>query len=212
MNKIKEMVYSLAIPDQRVMLEKSREEILKIKKDMSDLMLNIKVAQYAYDSARLRELVSKVILTKDITLYPEINRLRAEIDRLIMEEDKIIEYKRLRYRLEEIKANQQDYFQTINIRLRNKLLDEELPNIYVYQGFMQNNHKKLYRNIIFPDVLTVAEEDDTLILPHYEFTSKRKKRHFYNRVSFQYLEQLSQDFEYDMESKNIPGTKVLVKK
>ncbi len=210
MERIKQIVDSLRIQERRELLEENRIKILGIKKEMSDLCFHKNVAQYAYDSERLKELVGKVIIEHDESVKPEIARLRAEID-ILAEDPYVIEYKALRFQLQEMELDNIDYFKTINIDLRERLIEEDLPSIYVYQGLLTPTQKRLYRNIINPEKLTTDETAKSLIVPKYAFTSRRKERHFYSHTSFHYLEQLSQDYEYGLEGKKLPRTRVLVK-
>lgn len=210
MNKIKQIVTSLRIQERREELEENKRKILSLKKQMSDLCLHKNVAKYAYNSDRLKELVEKVIREHDESVKPELQRLREEIE-LLVEDPYVVEYQTLRYQVQEMELDNKDYFQTINITLREKLIEEELPSIYIYQGLLAPTQKKLYRNIIDPEELTTDESSKTLILPNYMFTSRRKERHFYSHNSFHYLEQLSKDYSYDLEGKKLGRVKVLTK-
>ena len=97
----------------------------------------------------------------------------------------------------------------IVIDLREELSKHELPNIYVYQ---EDNHDPLFRHIIVPDRIVTASftEDGMAIFPLYILDSNREFRHFYNKTSFKYLEELSIDRSYNLENKRFG--KVIIKK
>ena len=77
----------------------------------------------------------------------------------------------------------------------------------------QENNLKLYKNIVIPNtVKTELDEDDIGLYPVQEIESQRDYRKFYNRVSFRYMEGLTRDYSFDLDSKNIKNAKVLKRK
>ena len=106
------------------------------------------------------------------------------------------------------------YYITINIILRKELLDHGIPNIYVFQGVLdKDNDLKLYRNIVSPNsVKTELDDEDIGLYPAHDIESQRDYRKFYNRLSFRYMEGLTRDYSFDLDSKNIKNAKVLKRK
>ena len=99
----------------------------------------------------------------------------------------------------------QEYYQTINTDFRDALSHIELPNIFLYQGVLDRNQKlKLSRHIILSDACEVYTETPNIVAyPNYEIRSRRNARKFYNQTSFKYLEQLSQDYDFDIKTKKL---------
>lgn len=190
MNSIEEVIKKAKIKEKQEELIKNKETLLKLKVKMSDLKLNYNVALYAYALEKIehREEVSKYF----------------QIIEELEEDPNVIEYISLMEQLAEIKEKIADYYYFIQINLREKLIDIDYPDIYVYHISYE---EELLKNII-DDELIEYDENNTIIYPLKEIESNRKNRHFYNKVSFKYLEGLTKDNSFSLEGKRLGKVKI----
>ena len=115
------------------------------------------------------------------------------------------EYDLLGIEYDYLVSNLNDYFKTINIDFRKELSNLDLPLIYVEQS-----HFDFDKHIIDESPLKCENENSSiLITPVYDMNSIRNYRHFYNKISFKYLELLSEDYDFSLENKNLG--KVLIR-
>ena len=202
MNKnVKDLVDYYEIDEKRDRLSHNKLLILRLNKDMSDLKLNRNVSMYAYDLDKLKycDDFEKSIIKEEMR---------------ILERDKdVILYKELLIHVHRLENEIKEYYKTINIDLREGLMDLDYPDIFVNQGYVDSTRTdKFARNVIIPGSLIIFDEcDEKLIDSYRELNSKRRKRHFYNQVSFRYLEELSKDCSFGLEGKNLGNVKVLKK-
>ena len=206
MERIKNIVENLSIPEKRERLESNRKELIRCDRAMSNMTMDKKVAMYAYDIESLRFLLDT---KSDIE---EIKRLREEIGKL-QNSKNVLHYMFLSCYKDRLEEQIRDYYKTIQIDLRNELIDQTLPEIYVSQGTISTTPEmKVAKHIIIPGSIISTYEDDyeTTIYPVTKpITSARKARHFYNNISFRYLEQLTEDYSYDLEGKDLGPVKIL---
>ena len=195
MNTIEGIIKDNKILEKKEKILKNKQEITRLKKQMSDLTINRNVAIYAYA-------VQKVNLSEEVHSYMEIMKQVSE--------DPIVqEYKKLQKELMKLEEEIADYYYFIQINLREKLEKLENPNIYTYYGFLDDD--PVIRNIIDAEIIDY-DEDNTIIMPEKEFKSNRKIRHFYNKISFKYLEALAKDNSFEVEGKDLGKVKVLTPK
>lgn len=202
MNKhIKELVNFHEISEKRDRVKQNRLLILRLHRDMSDLKLCRNVCLYAYDLDKLEycDDLEKSILKEEMR---------------ILERDKdVIMYKTLLNHVNRLEEEIKEYYKTINIDLREGLMMLDYPDIFVNQGYVDSTKTdKFARNVVIPGSLIVYDEyDDVLIDSYKELDSKKRKRHFYNQVSFRYLEELSKDYSFDLDGKRLGNVKILKK-
>ena len=202
MNNIERIVKDNNISEKRERMLKNRETILHIKKKMSDLKLKKNVAEYAYNFGLIDYLI------KDDNL-DELDKI-IERNKILLQDENVLYYDNLRRNTEYLEQENSYYYQSINKDLRWSLYDEMVPNIFVLQN--KNNGLNLYRHIIIPEFTTSDElVGDAVIIPYTEKSSPAYLRHFYNRISFQYLEQLSKDYSYSIDNKYFGMVKILKK-
>ena len=207
MNKIKRIVKRLDIPEQRKEYLNNKKYIEEMLRAMEELNGFEEVQQYIF---LLHECDTKLAEIKTAS-YGEIRRLSVIIHKLQDEIKKIegnklvSEYKMYRDTYYELKQRNSMYYKTINVGLRQELSFLKLPEIYVYQGVLEcNTHYKLLRHIIVPNkVVYYRDMPATIISPVDDIESKKKTRHFYNRVSFKYLDQLAEDGTFDVKVKKL---------
>lgn len=182
-------------------LKKIREEvnrkksnILKLKVRISDLKLNRNVALFAY--------------ARDKVIYGEDVHENIEIMNSLKDDSRVIEYLELQDQLDEIKDYLADYYYLVQIDLREGIEDID-PDIYTYYGYLDDD--EIIKNIVTAE-LEDYDEKHTIILPPKELKSKRKLRHFYNRVSFKYLEGVVIDNDTSLDNKRLGKVKIINKK
>lgn len=206
---VKEIVDYLDIPEKRKKVELNRQEILKCDVAMSNMAVDDrKVAMYAHDLDRIHFLLNE----GNSANLEEIKRIREEMTKL--EKCKPVrEYIFVRSYKDSLMDQISEYYKTIQKDFRDELISQKLPEIYVSQGIVSFNPElKLAKHIIIPGTTIATYEDnfETTIYPESKpITSAREARHFYNRVSFRYLEQLTEDYSYDLEGKDLGKIKVL---
>ncbi len=192
MNNIEEIVSLYNIKEKRELMNNNRKEITHLKKLMSDLKINRNVAIYASCMQEILsgdEIYNYLSFMESLKDDPDVQEYIKLYRQVCMLEEQIV-----------------NYYRSIQIGLRNRLSYDKTPDIYVYYGTY--NDKIFARNIIGPE-LTFLNDDNTFIFPDKEMKSRRKARHFYNRTSFKYLEELSKDDSLSLEGKNLGKVKVL---
>ncbi len=205
--EIKSIVEGLGITEKRERLMDNTLKIFQIKSDMSKLTFNREVGLYVFDRDKIAALEEE---GKEEN-RPEIDRLKAEA-RWLSKKDDVIAYNALQDTLDILKEENQKYYQSIQIDLREELLNVELPEIFVYQGALEDKSDlKLCRHIVSPSSIMVfyKEGSETIVYPMKPEMSQREARHFYNRTSFRYLEQLSKDHSFSLKGKKLGKVKTL---
>lgn len=181
--------------EQKEKIIANRNEILHIKKKLSDLKLNHNVATYAYS-------MDKITWKEEVDKY-------LKITEDLKKDEEIQEYIKLDNQLKSLEQEKINYYKDIQITLKDEINKRNKPTPFVYF----NEDKK---NIITRDItssqLSILELNNEVVLPPKELKSKRKRRHFYNRVSFKYLEELTNDNDFSIENKNLGNIKKLIKK
>ncbi len=204
---IEEIVSSLRIKEKKQQLLKNKERILHLKYQMSQLTFNRTVGIYAFTIDEMEYLIHETKKCSDEKrheLYAKIKELEAKA--ISMQEDPLIkQYIELRDEYVKLLFDN-DYFVTVNIGLREELSKIGVPNIYVAQH--EYNHDK---NIVDKSPLEneTDKKDLVIILPEHDMQSFRDYRHFYNKTSFRYLEELSRDCSFDIKGKNLGKIRIL---
>ena len=209
MKEIKQIVDKLKITDKRNKLIENNNKILKLKTAMSKLALFKNVAHYAYNY-RLIEYLEKEETEESLF---EIIKLEEE-NAILLADENVYLYKILQDYIKILEKENSDYYQTIQTKLRYELMSLNHPNIYIYQGKLDPKYKdKAFMHIIdYTHYFTDGNYPDISIMPYDELDSNRQNRHFYNGVSFKYLEELTKDYSFDLDNKNIGRVKILTKK
>ena len=196
---IKHVVDYLEIPRlKKEALEKKRRLFL-LNREMAKLTFNRNVGQYAFYVDAIDALIleskscskeeSEIIMDKiselqnkalKLTIYPQVNEYVSLRDKY--------------YKLLLIN----DYFTAVNDCLREELPKYvELPPIYVEQS-----HFDVDKHIIDKTPLIRDDEENSIFVdPLYYMESRRDYRHIYNKVSFHYLEQICEDYSFDLKGK-----------
>ena len=114
------------------------------------------------------------------------------------------EYKRVRDEYLKLLLNH-DYYKVLNSDFREELEEVGVPPIFVKQ-----HDEDFDLNIVngSTDMFNIYFSEVKLIQPVYDMQSYRDYRHFYNRVSFKYLEQVSRDFDYSLEGKKLGKVRI----
>ena len=181
-------------------------KIFQIKSDMSKLTLNREVGLYLLDREKIATLKQE---GKEEDL--ETKRLKAEV-RWLSKKNDIIAYNALADTLDLLKGENQEYYRSIQVDLREELLNMQLPQIFVYQGALDDKGElKLCRHIISPSSVMAfyKEGSETIVYPMKPEMSQREARHFYNRTSFRYLEELTKDNSFSLKGKKLGKVKTL---
>jgi len=189
-----EIVNDLKIKEKKLKLLEDKKRLFQIEREISNIRFDINTHFMGNKDAYHQTLRS--VIDRD-----ESKQLLGYL--LVCNESRI---KELMEERELLLSSLNDYQKTINIDLRRELSNLELPRIFVKQ-----NDYSYDKNIIDSEVYKTAvnENNSLTICPIYNMKSFRDFRHFYNKVSFKYLEELTKDYEYSLDNKKIG--KVLIK-
>ena len=209
---IKEFAKVCNISSKKEKLINARKRLFELEREMAKLTLDYEGGTYVhmldeYESLKIeRDKLSSFETGKlNVITIPLGMKLKK------MESNpQIGKYLNLKREYLELLSSLGDYYETINVKFRKLFSEYNVPNIYVFQGYVDNSKKLASaRNIILPDMnLLYREEKETIIYPVYEISSNRDLRHFYNKVSFKYLEAMAEDYSFDLDSKNLGKIRV----
>ena len=201
MNEIKEIVDNCQIYEKRERADHNRIIIPHIKRLMSDLCFYRGVYNYVNFGNRLQ--YEDLSLDERRYILEELEKLRK--DRYV------IEYIELEKHCNTLFNEITDYYRTIQEGLRHELLYLDVPNIYVLQKPISFDGVKQAKHIIDSDdtISYKGSFEETLVMPYDMKSSIRKNRHFYNQVSFRYLEAVCDDYSFDLDNKDIGKVKIL---
>ena len=194
-SRLKEIVNECRIKERKEQMYRNKEDMLKLSRVMSNLTLNRDAAMYAFNLDLYYLLQNDEKESKE-ELELLANKL-LELEKI----DSVLEYKKAREQYEILGYSKDDYYRSINIDLRNAIMSYMDPMIYIKQS-------KCFRNIVSKE--DIYNEEGTILYPFYDMESNRNYRFFYNKSSFLYLKELSEDYSFDLEGKDIG--KVLIKK
>ncbi len=208
--KLEKIVSDFQLNQKREDYFDDKNKIFKDKCAMSQLTMNREVGQYAFNLDEYFYYINLLKKNKSEKIYKKLDELYFKI-RSVENEKDILEYRNLRDEIKSLDEECKKLFKLINIDLREKLIYNEIPCIFVYQGCLGDNIK-YSRNILNPKLICGYTEDfDTVIYPEYELKSNRELRHFYNRVSFKYLDEITRDFSYDLDGKELGKVRIIKK-
>ncbi len=203
MSDLKELIDALEIKEKRERLKHNKIVILQIKKRMSDLSLYWNVSKYIYACDKLK-------YCEEYEKEDYLERIKA-----LKDDKEVIAYIELKKHLDKLYDEIRDYYLSVQKDLREELLYYDLPEIFVDQGsVIDGGNLKEAKHIVVPSAMLFYEGNDcgeSLVGPYAQLDSKRKKRHFYNKVSFRYLEELTKDDSFDLENKDLGKVKVYTK-
>ena len=207
MNKdIKYVVESLEIPQLKKELQEDRKRLFELKCEMSRLTFDRNVGLYAYYVDEIDYLITKL----ENNTPEKVKEIMSQIKQLEFQAMQLTscpgvsEYSMLRDEYYELLLKN-DYYLAINIGLRERLPQfVEMPKIYVEQS-----HFDFDKHIIDGSPLKPVDENSSIVVdPLYYMESLRDYRHFYNKVSFKYLEQLCEDYSFDLEGKKLGKVRI----
>ncbi len=207
MNKdIKYVVESLEIPQLKKQLQEDRKRLFELKCEMSRLTFDRNVGLYAYYVDEMDYLITKLennTPEKVKEIMSQIKQLEFQAMQLTSYPG-VCEYSALRDEYYELLLKN-DYYLAINMGLRERLPHfVEMPKIYIEQS-----HFDFDKHIIDGSPLKPIDENDAIVIdPTYYMESLRDYRHFYNKVSFKYLEQLCEDYSFDLEGKRLGKVRI----
>ena len=186
MNKIKTIVDKCQIREKEEILIQTKKELFALDRAMAKLTLDWEVGTYVH------------------------NLNEGEVLTSLTDNSKIREYQELRAYYLHLKETLGDYHKSINVDFRKELTSLDLPDIYIYQ-----KHYKfpMYHHIILPNLIValipeLSKGNSEAVFSQYELHSKRENRHFYNKTSFAYLEALTKDYDFSLESKDLGKVKI----
>lgn len=198
MKEIKLIVEKLEIPKKKEQLLRNREVALTIKRELSDLCFHPNVARYANNLDNIYSMIENIddeSISKLYELCRENEKLETDLH--------VYQYKELLKVIDTFNEQNSDYYKTIQTSFRDELAKIFSPKIYVYQGKIENNND-LYLDIVDKSAfISDGTYPNWAISPLFGLESKRKYRHFYNTVSYKYLEGVSNDYSFDLDNKRI---------
>ena len=205
MNNIKSIVEDLNIKSIKEECENKKSLLFKKEREASKLTFNKDVGLYKYYLDEYKYLLNRLNEAKyynkgiiELKLETILNKLYN----LYGNKD-IDNYKKLIKEIDYIKDSLNEYNKVININLRDILLFEELPNIYV--SIEDNKYKHIINSSLIKDNI---DKNDTIIYSYYDIKSNRDYRHFYNRVSYNYLEELTNDYSLELKNKRLGKVRI----
>ena len=203
--RIKSLVYDLDIDYKRDLVSENKTKIFDKEREMSKLTFDINVGRYAFNLDEYFYYLDMLKKIKDGKRKEKVAKKLDEIYHELMKtpNDKGIEkYKKLRDEISLLKDEYRDYYKTINIDFRECLSGLYCPEIFVFQGDITSD-LKYYRNIVDSNQFygCYGQLDEIIIYPNSELNSHRDYKHFYNKISFKYLEDVSKNLDFDLDKK-----------
>lgn len=215
MNIVRSIVDELNLREKKYQHEENRRKIEDVEILMSD-MAKDNVALYI-DYVSWINFFKKYFwnLTKEQQKFAkeEMERLKEKIS-ILKGDPNVIEYLRMQKELSRLRTIEDEYYKTIHSDFRRELIEsvgQRLPEIYVDQGDYATH-------IVVPGTMQTIdypEQVNVLIAPNIadesddkRIDSVRKARKFYNQVSFRYLMQLSEDYDFGLEGKDLGKVKI----
>ena len=180
------------IREQKEKIIKDQPKILSLKTKISDLKIHRNVAIYAY-------FMDKILIEEEIHSY-------LDIAKKLKDDENVQKYIKLKKQLDSLEQEKIDYYKEIQTKLKDQINRKKEATAFVYYGRDEDNH--IITRDITSSQLSLLDLDEQVILPFKELESKRKIRHFYNRVSFKYLEELTKDNDFSLNNKNLGRVKV----
>ena len=203
--RIKNIVEDLDIDYKRNLVDENKSKIFDKEREMAKLTFDRKIGKYAFNLDAYFYYMNLINKSKYSRFRNEIKNRLNELyfDIIKAENDKdVLEYKKLRDEVKLLKDEYRDYYKTINIDFRECLCSLDYPDIFVFQGDITDD-VKFYRSIIDSNQFYGCYGDisDLVVYPNSELVSHREFKHFYNKISFKYLEDVSKNLDYDLDKK-----------
>ncbi len=196
MEEIKRIVEKLELNKLKEEYLDTLEFLFYLERQMADLTFQYEVGWYAHRLDEMEDIAQKIENSS-----PEKRELLCKKLKLLMIQNQKLEkmkevelYKRTRRLYEEVKRKNNRYHQTLQKEFRDELRHLESIPYYVYQG--EENASK---HILFPE----KEKSVADFYPVHELKSKRDLRHFYNQISYKYLESISQTYDFNIEHNKV---------
>lgn len=215
MNIIRSIVNELNLNEKKYQHDETRRKIEDVELMMIDKRKD-NVARYTSALSYLKffeKYFSNLNKEQQEFAIGEMKRLREEI-RVLMRDPDVMEYIKLQQELARLNTEKDEYYKAINGEFRRELIDSAgqlLPEIFVDQGDFATH-------IIVPGTIQTFDSPDQieiLVAPRsiHKFDDKsidsiRKAKKFYNRTSFRYLQQLSEDYDFSLEGKDLGKVKI----
>ncbi len=206
--QIKEFVELCQIREQKERLLNTKQELFKLERKMANLAMDYEVGTFIHLGDEYEELRNKKFNATGDELSKLIPKMQPIIKRLqrMKENPKVKKYLELQEVYYGLLDMLGDYAKSINVDFRESVSEYKIPSIYVFQGYFNNDKTMIEtKNIVQPEikVLFTRPTSNTIIHPITEITSKRDLRHFYNKISFKYLEAMTNDYDYGLVSKKL---------
>ena len=184
------------LKEQKEQIIKNQRVILQLKIKMSDLTIHNNVAQFAH---AIDEMLEEHKVSEYLKLATNFK-----------DDENVQEYIELRRNLNKLENEIIEYYQKIQKDLKKAIKKRQISTPNIYYGRDEKNN--IITKNITTNQLSLLKESKEVILPTTELQSKKNIRHFYNRISFKYLEQLVNTNDYSLEEKNLGRVKKLIKK
>ena len=198
--QIKKIVSECRIDEEREQFKIIKDKLFLLERKMANLTLDYGVGTYVH------------MLEEYSSLEPTDKR-RKELKRklkVLGYNPSIIKYLEFKKYYDWYSYSLSNYAKGINVEFRNLVGQYKVPDVFVFQGYV-DEYKRIAsaKNIVIPKVdMLYCDEKTIMIYPSYDITSNRELRHFYNRVSYKYLEAMTNDYCFDNDSKNIGKVKI----
>lgn len=209
-NEIREIVERLKIREVKKAYLDNKDKLFKMERLMSTMIFDREVGLYAFYADEVNYFVKKLIDSDSFCREKICKEIYASERKMkeLEKNSKIEDYAILRNQYYNVIFNNgyyDNYFKLINITLREEISKLKKSDIYISQSKYDYD-----KNIIDSTWLTFdkIEKGTTIIEPVYDMQSNRDFRHFYNKTSFKYLEQLTEDYSFDLENKNLGKVKI----
>lgn len=190
-NELKELIVSSGLQEEKRKLQIYRDEIFQNESRMSKLTFDRNVGLYVFSFDKYLDLLSSENSNEEEE--EKLLDVMSSLEHL----EGVQEYLRLREINDLLKTRIDNYFRDVNIGLRNRLINLDLPEIFVY------GKDRITHIIDNKRIKSMLANVDTIIYPLYDIKSLRDLRHFYNKLSFHYLNEMVDDCDYDISSKKL---------
>ena len=203
MKQIKQIVEKLELDRLKEEYLENKEYLFCLERKMADLTFQYEVGWYAHRLDEMEDIIKKMEESS-----PEKKELLSKKLKLLMIKNQVLEnipevilYKNTRELYNNIKKENNRYYKTLQKDFREELRSIDTIPYYVSQG-----EEKEAKHILFKE----EEYPYADIYPEQELKSKREYRHFYNRVSYKYLESVSKTHSLRYRDNEVGKVKTLI--
>lgn len=190
-SELKDLIISSGLQEEKRKLQIYRDKIFQNESRMSKLTFDRNVGLYVFSFDKYLDLISSENSNEEEE--EKLLDVMSSLEHL----EGVQEYLRLREINDLLKTRIDNYFRDVNIGLRNRLINLDLPEIFVY------GKDRITHIIDNKRIKSMLANVDTIIYPLYDIKSLRDLRHFYNKLSFHYLNEMVDDCDYDISSKKL---------